>query len=219
MEKSTMPEHIAGSVAMLDNISHHFISEDATERCLSLNCYQYIIESLAEVWPLSTILDFEIYDCIETIIRLIHEHKDNDLVSRLCALILKTRYQFETFNSDEYKYEEDKRTIEAMDGILELLNEATDDFWRRCTSALDNELSQHNEKRISLALNVVSDFGLSAYIPKIKTLLNNELSETVLCETVEVLSKFKDLYGIDKSEIINRISDYNLKASIAKMLG
>ena len=219
MEKSTMPEHIAGSIAMLDNISHHFTADDEDEKHLSINCYQYIIESLAEVWPLSTIIDFEIYDCVETIIRLIQEHKDNNMVSRLCALILKTRYQFETFNSDEYKYGEDKRTIEAMDGIIELLNEATDDFWRKCTSALDFELSQYNEKRLSLALSVVSDFELSAYIPKIKSMLESEHSETVLCEIIEVLSKFKDLYGVNKEEVLNKITDYNLRATAEQLLG
>ena len=105
-----------------------------------------------------------------------------------------------------------------MDGILELIGEATNEFWRKCTSALENELSQYNEKRISLALSVISDYGLSAYIPKIKSLINSELSETLLYEIIEVLSKFKDLYGINKTEILDRISDYNLKASAAKLL-
>ncbi|MCR4880336.1 MAG: hypothetical protein K6A44_00060 [bacterium] len=217
MENSTMPEHIAGYIAMLDNISHHFTTDDEVERNLSLCCYQYIIESLAEIWPLSTIIDFELYDCVETIIHLINDNKDNDLVSRLCVLILKTKYQFEMFNSDEYKYEEDKHTLEAMDGILELLGEATNDFWRKCTAALENEISQYDEKRVILALTVISDFKLSAYIPKIKEMLNKNYPERIIYEVILTLGNFRDFNGVNKQEALNKISDYNLKISAEKM--
>ena len=218
MENSSMPEHIAGSVAMLDNISHHFTSDDEKEKNLSLDCYQYIIDSLAEIWPLSTILDFELDDCVETIIGLINENKNEDLVSRLCILLLKTRYQFETFNSDEYKYEEDKHTLEVMDGILELINEASNDFWRKCTSVIDYELSLSDEKRVISAIKVVSEFGLSAYIPKLKKLLESSENERIIYEILFALKGFKDFRGVDKIFVLNKISDYNLKASVEKII-
>ena len=218
MENSAMPEHIAGSVAMLDNISKFFNIEDDIIRKQALDCYRHIIDSLAEVWPLSTIIDFEIYDCVEKLIQLINENSNGEHASRFAVLLLKTKYQFETFNSDEYKYDEDKNTIEALEGILELLSEGSDEFWRKCTDGLKIELEQNDGKRIIQALGVISSNGLSAYIPKLKEMLKKDYPEDVIYELILTLSSFNDFYGVDKNEVLNKLFDYNLKASAEKII-
>jgi len=218
MNESSMPEHIAGSVAMLDNVSNYFSLDDTITRDLALDCYQHLINSMAEIWPLSTILDFEICECIENIIASINENPDKAINSRLCALLLKTKYQFENFNNDEYKFNEDKHTLAALDNILEILNEGTSEFWRNCENALEKELSQNNPERVMFALEVISNLSLTSYAPKLKELLTEDVPQEVIYEIALVLSSFNDFAGIDKEDILARIQDVNLKAMVDTLI-
>ena len=218
MSESSMPEHIAGSVAMLDNISHYFNVDDKYIRDLSLDCYQILITSLGEVWPLSTILDFEIYECVETLISLINENQDKQITSRYSTLLLKTKTQFDLLNSDEYKFGEDKYTIEALENILELLNEGSQNFWQMCTSLLENEIAQENSQRIIYALDVISDYGLNFYVPKIKALLTSDYAQDVIYEAVVVLAGFSDFNGLDNDNILDLFTDVNLKTMAASLI-
>ncbi len=219
MSDSSMPEHIAGSVAMLDSLSKHFVSSEKNIRDLSLDCYQHLIDSLAEIWPLSTIIDFEIDSCVETLIGLINENADKQITSRYAALLLQTKHQFETFfYNDEYKFNEDKTTISAMENILELLNEGSEAFWQDCKVHLGAELQQENSARISFALEVIANFNLIEYIPEIKSMLQADYSEEVIYELLLTLDKFADFANINKYSILNKVQDYNLKALIEKLI-
>ena len=219
MKDSSMPEHIAGAVAMLDNICKYFNADDKNLRDLSLDCYQHIIDALAEIWPLSTILDFELYDCVETLINLVQENSDKQITSRYAALLLKTKYQFEIFfNNDEYKFNENKQTLDAMENILELLNEGSAEFWDNCISLLDKELSQEDTSRIIYALDVISNLSLKNYEEKIKEMLNADYPEDVIYKLVLTLDVIGDFCGINKDVILEKVQDYNLKVLLDKTM-
>ena len=212
MKNSAMPEHIAGDIAMLVGISEYFNSANTVYRELTLDCYQHLIDSLAEIWPLSTILDFQICDCVEELITLINAPETNSMKSRFAALLLKTKYQFEIFyNNDEYKFNEDKKTIQAIENILELLQEGGDTFWNKCTDMLGQELDSNNDNRIIFALETIELLNINHYNQKIKEMLNVEYSESVIYKLALTLANLKDISGIDKESILNKIQDFNLK--------
>jgi len=216
MKNSAMPEHIAGDIAMLVNISEHFNSSNSVHKELSLDCYQYLVDSLAEIWPLSTILDFEIYDCVQELINLVNAPENNNLKSRYAALLLKTRYQLETFcNNDEYKFNEDKKTLQVLDDILELLLEGGKYFWDYCVSLLEEELQNNSDSRIIFAAELIGLLNIGAYVDKIKDMLINlEYSEDVIFKLVLTLDMFKDFEGLNKDAILNKLEDINKKMVI-----
>lgn len=216
MSSSAMPEHIAGDIAMLVNISEYFNSSNALYKELSLDCYQYLIDSLAEIWPLSTILDFEIYDCVQELISLFNSTESNNLKSRYAALLLKTRYQFETFcNNDEYKFNEDKKTLQVLDDIFELLLEGGKNFWDSCVSVLGQELQSNNDNRIIYAAEIISALNINSYLSQIKDMLTNlEYSEDVIFKLALTLDTFKDFEGLNKDAILNKLEDINKKMVI-----
>lgn len=215
MKESAMPEHIAGSIAMLENINKFFGVDDKNVRDASLDCYQYLIDSLAEIWPLSTVIDFGIYDCVETLISLVNENSDKQITPRYAVLLLKTKYQLETFfNNDEYKFNEDKNTLSAIENVLELLNEGSNDFWKNCEDLLSSELSQENQDRIVYVLGVIADLNLNANVPKIKEMLSADYSQEVIYKLAITLATFANFDGVDKNSIIEKIEDVNLKAVV-----
>ncbi len=219
MNESSMPEHIAGSVAMLDNIARYFNIDDKNLRDLSLDCYQHLIDSLAEIWPLSTVIDFELFDCVETLIALINDNTDKQITSRYCALLLRTKYQFEVFfNNDEYKFNEDKYTLAALENILELLNEGGNDFWQKCVDYLEYELIQDNPSRIVYALEVITNLSEKTFVPKIKEMLQNDYPQDVIYKLVLTLDSFNDFHGINKNVILDKVQDYNLKTLLEKTI-
>ena len=218
MKDSTMPEHIAGSVAMLESISEYFNSSNENLKNLSLDCYQHLIDSLAEIWPLSTIVDFEIDSCIETLLTLLNSNAENPLKSRFCALLLKTKYQFELFNNEEYKFNEDKKTLQAMENISEMLNEGGDAFWSSCKNKLENELTCNDETRMLFALDLIGLLSVKEYIPQVKSIILDDFSEEIIFKAVLTLDTFKDFDGINKDAVLAKINDYNLKVVIEQTL-
>ncbi len=211
---STMPEHIASSVAMLDDISKYFNSANENLKKLSLDCYQHLINSLAEVLPLSNILDFDLYNCVETLITLVNSEENK---SRYAALLLKTNYQMEIFyNNDEYKFNEDKNTIEAMEGILELFSEGGENFINYCKNLLGTEL-ESDDKRIIFGVELIGLLSLNEYSSKLKEMLSKNYKEDVMFEIVNTLNTLNDFDNVDKNMVLSKINDFNIKSAVEQM--
>ena len=64
MNKSGMSEYLAGEAAMLDDIKNYFNHVNEELKTLSLECFDNILSGLAEVWSLSALLDFKVYETI-----------------------------------------------------------------------------------------------------------------------------------------------------------
>jgi len=215
MNNSTMPEHIAGYAGMLDNISKYFNSCDENIKNAALDCYQYLIDSLAEVWPLSTITDFNLFDCVETLITLIASEKDN---SRYAILLLKTKSQLDTFfNNDEYKFNETKDTLEEMESILEIINEGGDNFFNNCKKLIRTELESTNIKRVTFAVETIALFGLKEYVSDLKEMLSNDYSDDVIFEIISALKSLNDFENVDKNSVLSKITDINIKSVVEQM--
>ena len=215
LSQSTMPEHLAGYAGMLNNISNYFNSDNENIKKLSLDCYQHIIDSLAEVWPLSNILDFNIFDCVEKLITLINSENDN---SRYAILLLKTKSQLETFfNNDEYKFNETKDTLEDMESILEIIDEGGDNFFNKCQNLIKNELFNADSNRVSYAIKVIELLSLKEYINDLKEILSKACSDEIIFELVSALKSFNDFENVDKNSVLAKVSDINIKSVLEQM--
>lgn len=215
MTTSDMPEHIAGHIALLENLSDYFGIEDKNIEELSLECFQHIIASEAEVWPLSTIIDFKIYESLEKLIELVKNSIDGSIKGRYASLLLFANNQFSMFlENNEYKFNEDKETLGELDEIVALLKGQSPDFWQKCKEQLKNELFCNDTKRVSYALDIITELELNEFSDEIKTLIENQTDEIILYKSTICLYKFGKGEYIDKNKLFEKISDTNLQAHI-----
>ena len=215
MSKSAMSEYLAGEAAILDNISKYFNSDDISLRDLSLECYENIITSLVEIWPLSAILDFKIHDCVHALISNIKNPPDQNIISRYATLVLKTRYLIQMFiENEQYRFNEPKEIIEELEAINSIMRAEGEDFWQLYESQLIPEIQQENEKRKVFAISLIQDLKITEMSETLKYVLRNKASEKVIYQAVLALNEVGDFYGLDKSFVLGQISDNNIKALI-----
>ncbi|MDD3593396.1 MAG: hypothetical protein PHX18_02095 [Candidatus Gastranaerophilales bacterium] len=215
MSKSSMPEHIAGAAAMLEAPNKYYADDDKCVREFALDCYQHLITSLAEIWPLSTIIDFKIYESIGALIDIINAHPEKDLISRYAVLLLKTKYLFQMFyENDIYKFNETQETLKELEEIFGYLSSLDNAFWQICEDAIAVELIQEENSRVCFALELISDLNLENYIDTIKNILKGQNSEKVIYQAVMTLASVGEFYGVDKEFVLSQIKDENLKPLI-----
>ena len=111
MASSTLQENIAGEIPYLINLF------DLLNRfeLAGLFVINNIINGLGETIMLSCVLDFELYDIIQSLIA-------HPLNSVTATVLLNAREKFETLTeNNEYTYDEDKNTKDEIENIKRLL--------------------------------------------------------------------------------------------------
>lgn len=219
MKNSSMKEHMAGEIALSTDISEYFNSPDSELKELSLECFDYIISSLSEIWPLSTIIDFKISKCLNIIFDL--SKKQNDpFKGKYSEILLKSRSMFNLFNEfDEYKFDEDKKTLQELTKICSFLNSLSNDFWEAQIDDLLDELTSENKARKSSAINLISYLELNIASQYLLEVLDSEENEQMICEIVMALSKLNCIPQIkNKKEITEKIKhNENIKAIVESL--
>jgi len=69
MSNSGMAELIAGEIAMLTDIHTLFDERNEKTRLLALEALDNIVSGIPEIWPMGAILDFKLFECMESLIR------------------------------------------------------------------------------------------------------------------------------------------------------
>ncbi|MDD3238264.1 MAG: hypothetical protein PHV37_09240 [Candidatus Gastranaerophilales bacterium] len=212
MKASAMPENIAGEIPYLVNLVSILDSDHKKNVLITID---NIIGGLGEILPLSQIFQFELYDILS---RLIDTNKtDNHYKSKIAQILLKALAKFQMLcQSDEYTFDEDKNTKQELTEILALLERQNKAFWDEQKTAILDELS-HCKHRIIGALEVIKEIKLVSAAEKVKTLLTYE-NEIVVCEAVSTLQILNSLDGIKKENILNKLSDENIKAIINSIM-
>lgn len=221
MENSGMAELIAGEIATLIDLYELFEKDDEKTRILALEALDNIISGIPEVWSLRAILDFKLYECVDTVINLAKAAKDAHLSGRYAQILLKVKQKFSLFvNNSQYTYDEEKDIMAELDEIYHLLVCESDKFWNNQIQLLFKELEYDDKKRKLSAIALINDMDLKDSVPHLFKLAQNaDEDETVLCEAVIALAKMGQAGGLNKDEILSRIQDPNLNAVAQSSLG
>lgn len=208
IQSSKMVENIAGQLPYLENLIELIRNYDEIG---VLRCVDGIVTGLAEVLPLSSIIDYDLYGFIKYLL------DSNQTPLRALALI-KFKMKFELIcENEEYTFDEDKATKQELKDILGLLNSKNGDFWTTQTNCLSNLLTIDEDGNVVLStLQVVKELNLIKYTSQIKNLIHSK-SEIIIAETISTLKVIGEVESLDKSAILASIKNENLKAIVENL--
>lgn len=220
MESSAMSELIAGEIATLTDVCSLFEEDKDKTRELALEALDNIISGVPEVWPLRVILDFKVYDCLETVIKLSKDTKEAELHGRYAQVLLKAKQKFSMFvTNSQYTYDEEKDIMTELDEIYHLLICEEEKYWDNQFKRLLEELSTNDKKRNLAAISVLNELQCEECISTLVNIASSEeRDECVICEAVVALAKMGYTSKIDKDLLISRIKDPNLLAVVENCL-
>ena len=208
LEKSKMPENIAGQIPYMESLLV-LLSSNYKEQTLS--AIASILNGLGEILPLSDIFQFELYEIFQNLIEL--NKQKNDYSSLISAVLLAALSKFNMFcENQEYIFDEDKETKQEISAINELLNAQNQEFWNKQKHYLINELD-NADSRIMFVLPLIAEYSLTESVPKLEQLVNSQ-NEALVCEVLTTLKSLKALDNINIQSIIERIQNPNIKAVI-----
>lgn len=211
MKVSSMPENIACEISYLQNFLKLLETEFKNDTILAIN---YIINGLGEIIPLWQVFDFQLFEVLEKLIGL--QAVKESSMSATVLLNAKLKLDQLTEN-DEYLFDEDKQTKNEVFEIKKLLNSNTQNFWETQAKLLLSELDDKSDFIFS-ALELVQELSLKEASSKLKKLLNSS-NQTIILKTAEVLKSLKELDTLELEQVLNKVSDENIKAIISSLIG
>lgn len=219
MSNSGMAELIAGEIALLTEIHTLFRERDEKTRLLALEALDNIISGIPEIWPMGVILDFKIFECIESLISLAKketEDSESSLSGKYAQILIKTRQKTAMFiENSQYTYDEERDILAELDEIYHLLIYEDKNFWDKQIQNMYKELETNDTKRKLAALSVINELELEDSAPYlIRIALKQDENEAVVCEAISALAKIGKVAQIDKDIILGRIKDPNLQAFV-----
>lgn len=208
MKLSNMPENIAGELPYIASLVELFATDNKKNVLITL---ENIIIGLGEILPLSQVFQFELYEMFALLIDT--NKSDNKYRSKIAEILLRTLIKFRLLlSSDEYTFDEDKNTKKELADILNLLESQSEDFWAEQKKFIVDELS-HCKHRVVAALEVIKDIELKEASDNIVKLIDFD-NEIVVCEAVGALRALGNINKLDKSVVMEKISDSNIKAIV-----
>jgi hypothetical protein len=216
MSTSTMSEYIAGEAAMLEDIHKYFDSDDLLLKNLVLECYENILSGLAEIWPMSVLVDFKVYEIAKTLINLAKTSHASNYISRYAVLLLKTKLIINLFmENDTYRYDEHKNVINELEEICGLFVSEDENFWNKQKELVLSEIIGDNEKRKLFAMSIAGDYNIiSVKDTLIELISNNRISEVLLLQSLQTLKSLNSIGTIENKDVLLlNFADPNLKAA------
>ena len=196
MKNSAMEENIAGEIPYLASI-FELLDERYEDGLLVLN---NIINGLGEIFPLSVVFDYELFDVFE---RLIHNFND----SKGAIVMLNAKEKFDTLTeNDEYLFDEDKDTKNEVQDIKKLLKSVNK---KDLEKYVNDELNE-NSPFVFTALDFATD------VLAVKELLKSS-NQTLILKTAEVLKKLGAFDETVKTVALLKVTDINIKAIIRSL--
>lgn len=192
--KSFMSGNIAGKIPYLISLVDLYgQNEDA-----ALFVAEKIIDSLAEIIPLSEVLSFDLRKFFKIL---------NLSNPKTATVLLKAKSRFEDFTTgDVYLFDEDKYTKDEILKIRDFLASFDVDDLKN-TVVLNLTL----DKNILSYLDVIKLYKITEASEKLKLFLNAEVKDNVLCGIVFALKELNALSDIDETKISAKIRDFNLR--------
>ncbi len=207
-----MAENIAGEICSLVSLSELFASEDKQSQELSLEAFDNILSGIPEVWDVSALLGFKVYDCVNKIIELSQD--DISFEGQYALLLLKMKSKADLFvENSQYTFDADKDALKELEEIHNLLNSLGEDFWKMQSENLCEELSAESLKRKKSAIALIAELQQNTATEHLLPMLEKETNEILLCEIISALDKLGQASKIENiDELLAKIKDPNLLA-------
>ena len=196
-KKSAMAENISSEIFYLKS-PIHFLNTEFQEDMLYCICT--ILNGLAEIIPISSVLDFEFYELFDALIK-----SSPNGASAITLLLAKEKFT-ELTENEEYLFDEDKNTKNEVFDIKNLLSTINQDMLE---SFMYEELFEDSDF-VMHALDFAKNKDM--IIPLLEA--NNQ---TVVLKTVEVLKGLNLLTNEDKELALTNVNDDNIKAIISSL--
>lgn len=210
MKTSSMPENIASEICYLQSFIELLQTDFKNDTLLALN---HIINGLGEIIPLSQIFDFELFEGVNGANVFANEE---EIDSKIAVFLLNTKQKFEQLTeNDEYLFDESKEIKDEIYAIKDLLSSKDPNFWEARKKQILLELNPQSDF-VFFALELVQELHLTEAIDKLKELLNSQ-NQTLILKTIEVIKSLGKLNEIKQDEVLNKISDANIKAVILSL--
>ena len=193
MQKSSMAENIAGEIPYLVDI-FTLLDDNQTSALIVIN---NIINGLAEILPLASIFDYNLYEVIEKLTKL----SNNSAVATVLTNA-KEKFNILTEN-DEYLFDEDKNTKNEVYEIKNLLNNT------KIPQILDEELTEESPF-------VFTALDYTTNIDKTINLLTGS-NQTIVLKSAEILKKLNAWDTNTCNLALQNIQDANIKSIIEAM--
>ncbi|MDD3437474.1 MAG: hypothetical protein PHC64_10020 [Candidatus Gastranaerophilales bacterium] len=204
MKKSSMAENIASEISYIKGFLELIDTEFKNDTILAIN---YILNGLGEIISLSQVFDFRLFEVFEKLIGM----QTND--SKIALLLLNAKLKFEQITeNDEYIFDEDKETKNEIYEIKNLLLSLPEDFWYEQKKLFQNELDE-NSDFVFPALDLSEELDLTETFEKLKKLLDSS-NQTIILKTVEVIKSIGKINEINKTDVLEKISDENIREII-----
>lgn len=209
MKTSSMPENIASEISYLQSFLEFLDSDFKDDIILAVN---HIINGLGEIVSLGQVFDFQLFEVLEKLIELQKDEKSG----KIAVVLLNAKQKFEQLTeNDEYIFDEAKDIKNEVYEIKNLLNSQITLFWNIQKDLCLSELNEWSDFVYS-ALELVQELNITESFDKLKELLNSS-NQTLILKTVEVIKSLNKLDEIDKDEVLNKISDENIRAIIQSL--
>ena len=205
LEITSTAENIAGEIPYLAPFTELLKTQDKDK---VLFCFDLVINSLGEIFSLSDIFFYEIYDVLEILIK---EQRNNNH-SHVAQVLLRTLDKFTTFiTNDEYLFDEDKNTKEEIRAIHDLLNSQSREFWNNQKSLIVQELNK-SKQRVVATLETIQSLEIKEAKPAIIKLINSSEDEQLIVMSAGIIFAFGLIKELDLFKLKEKIKDETLKA-------
>ena len=202
MEKSNMPENIAGEIVNL--VSPMELLKNDFENGASL--FNNLINGLGEILPLENIFYYEIYDGLNFL-------AENISLPEAVLLIYNSKIKFDILTeNDEYIFDLDKNTKNEIFEIKNFLSSQKVKAEEK--KELLKDFITEDSPYLSTILGIIKEEKIKDFTDNI-CLLTKSSNETVICESVSALAETGELNRINKDSL--NIKNKNIKAIIDRI--
>ena len=133
-----------------------------------------------------------------------------DTDSKSVTTILNAKLKFEQLTeNDEYLFDEDKNTKQEIKDISELLKS----FPQNNIHLIKEELNEKSDF-VFIALQNIQELGLKEFTQELKNLIHSTSNQTLILKILEVAKELNKLQEFDKENLLEQISNENIRAII-----
>lgn len=203
LKQSHMTENIACEIPYLVDISDE-IKQGKEEALFCFNC---IIDGFGEILPLCEVFNYKIKQIINYL-----SSKPNINQSE-AVVILNTMLKIALITqNDEYTFDENKNTKNELNEIQKIFESYNDEFKIHLKKILIKDIDL-NSIFLTDILNLISEFQIFEAKSSLTQLLETS-NDRITCELINTLKNINGLNNLNQEEIVNKISDNNIKAIV-----